>query len=148
MVDTFRRTSSFQPLWRERGMPEQYSDRRLAGIRASTAERKQATVDRLKLAIESLETQGQPVTVQTIRAACGLEYTAYARNPEALALYRAHSTFLSRRRAKKKEAKGKTSSEQDPLLAYPKPKLVALLPSEMQRREEAETRYQHVLQDT
>ncbi len=77
-----------------------------------------------------------------------LEYTAYARNPEALALYRTHSTFLSTRRAKKKEAKGKTSSEQDPLLASPKPKLVALLRNEMQRREEAETRYQHVLQDT
>ncbi len=129
-------------------MPEQYSERRLAGIRASTLSRKQATIDQLSKAIESLEVQGTPVTAQTIRAECGLEYTVYARNPEALALFRAHSTALASGSAKKKRAKGKTSSVSDPLLANPKPKLVTLLRNEMQRREEAEKRYQDMLQET
>lgn len=129
-------------------MPEQYSDRRLAGIRASTAARKQETIDRLRKAIKSLEAQGKSVTTQTVRGECGLEYTVYARNPEALAIFRAHSTALKDAEAKKKSAKRKTSSVQDPLLASPKQKLITLLRNEMQRREEAETRYQNILQET
>jgi hypothetical protein len=111
--------------------PRTPSETQLAALRQSTTARKQATVERLRIAIVSLKAKKREISVQTIFDECGLRYAAIHRNPEALALFRANSTSLI---AKKKRTRRKstandeaTISPRDPLLAYKKPQLVARL---------------------
>src|SRR2546423_15539220 len=75
-------------------VPHTYSEAQLSGLRTSTSARKQATVERLRTAIEALTAKKQAITVQSIYEECGLRYAAIHRNPEALALFRANSTHL------------------------------------------------------
>jgi hypothetical protein len=129
-----------------------YTERRLEGLRRHAAEQKQATLERLRAAIASLKAREEPITVHTIRAASGLDYKAYARNPEALKLFQEHSTFLA---AKRKEARKRrqretsqfTAQQKDPLLNYKRPQLVARVREEMVRRVEAETQYRLLLEE-
>ncbi len=71
-----------------------YSEAQLAGIKQSTTERRLATVERLRTAIDALKAKKQEISAQTIYDECGLRYAAIHRNPEALALFRANSTHL------------------------------------------------------
>jgi len=105
-----------------------YSEQQLAGLRTSTLTRKQETVTRLQTALEALKSNKRPITTQTIYQECGLYYASYARNPEALALFRANSTHLNQKwkARKNKHTKGVDSvpSPRDPLMNYKKPQLI------------------------
>src|SRR6266699_6316991 len=110
-----------------------YSEQQLSGLHSSTAARKQETVERLRMAIESLQAKKQAISAQNIYAECGLHYASLRRNPEAIALFRANSTHLTQQ---KKQTKRKrkaandtlsTPSSRDPLLNYKKPQLVTRL---------------------
>lgn len=115
---------------------------RYAHLRANAAAQRQATVDRLTQAIAQLQGERRPITTFTIKEVSGMDYMSYYRNPEALALFRTHSTHLrnerekeqaKQRRSKRKRAKQDGNLHQvkveprDPLLAYKKPELVAKL---------------------
>jgi hypothetical protein len=73
---------------------QRYPEQRLAGLRAHAERGQRATVQKLSEAIASLETRGLPVSSGTLLRECGIAYSVYARNPEALALFRAHSATL------------------------------------------------------
>lgn len=123
-------------------LPHTYAEAQLAGIKRSTEERRQATVERLRTAIETLKAKKQEISVQTIYDECGLRYAAIHRNPEALALFRANSTHLvaekKRRNRKPHDASEATPASRDPLLSYKKPQLVARLRSAQQQLLEAQ----------
>jgi hypothetical protein len=113
-----------------------YPERRLSGLRTSTSARKRETVERLLEAIESIKSKKQAITAQAIYIECGLSYASYARNPEALALFRANSTHLNQKR-KRTKRKRKTEDEsilpRDPLMNYKKPQLISRLRDAMQQ---------------
>src|SRR5713226_245314 len=93
------------------------SEDRYAHLRAYAAQQKQTTLDRLEQAIAQLEREGRLVTTFTIREVSGLDYMAYYRNPEALALFRCHSTHLRKTREKaqaKRRRSWRHRSEPDP----------------------------------
>ncbi len=132
---------------------------RLAGLRAHAARQRQATIDRLRDAIASLEAAGRPVSATTIREVSGLAYMAYYRNAEAFALYRRHSTHLraDRERAQADRAQwrrdrqpppddGRPGPPPDPLLACTKARLVAEVRAAQAAREEWECRYNALVQ--
>ncbi|WP_201372780.1 hypothetical protein [Ktedonobacter robiniae] len=100
-------------------------------MRASTTTRKQETVERLRTAIESLKGQKLPITAQSIYAECGLHYSSYVRNEEAITLFRANSTHLNaqKKRSRRKHSPNDetTSPPRDSYLNYKKPQLVARL---------------------
>lgn len=149
------------------------SNDRYAHLRAHAAVQKQATVERLTQAIATLEAEGHPVNTFTIKEVSGMDYMTYYRNPEALALFRTHSTHLreervkeeaKRRRSKRKRTKQDDSLHQvkveprDPLLNYKKPELVAKLRAAcaecdqlkhqaQAERDELEQRYTALLQE-
>jgi hypothetical protein len=149
------------------------SEDRYAHLRANAAAQRQATVQRLKAAIAQLEVEERPANTFTVKEVSGLDYMAYYRNPEALALFRTHSTHLrkerekeqaKRRRSKRKSTRRDAALHQvpiqsrDPLLAYKKPDLVAklrtayaerdqALQSAQKEREEIELRYHALLQE-
>jgi len=75
------------------------SEDRYAHLRDYATKQKRATVDRLKQAITQLEKDSRPVTTFTVKEISGLDYMAYYRNAEALALFRSHSTHLRKQRA-------------------------------------------------
>jgi hypothetical protein len=110
-----------------------YSEERLTGLRASTAARKQETVERLRTAITSLKEKKQDITAQSIYAECGLHYSSYLRNEEAIALFRANSTHLMKQKKRTKRRRGgdedasSLSSPRDPFLNYKKPQLALRL---------------------
>ena len=129
-----------------------------AHLRDYAARQKQATVDRLKQAITQLEKESRPVTTFTIKEISGLDYMAYYRNAEALALFRSHSTHLRKQRAlaqsKRRGATRPPSGEQeaiissrDPLLHYKKPRLVAELRVARVQQDQMEQQYQALLQE-
>lgn len=107
------------------------SEAQLAALHASTAARKQATIERLRTAIEALQKKKQEISVQTIYEECGLRYAAIHRNSEALALFRANSTHLTVRKKRTRRAHDVSdeaaSSPRDPLLNYKKPQLATRL---------------------
>ncbi len=113
------------------------SERQLAALHASTTERRQATIERLRTAIESLQKKKQEISVQTIYEECGLRYAAIHRNSEALALFRANSTHLTTRKKRTRRehhvSEEGTPSSRDPLLNYKKPQLVARLRAAQQQ---------------
>lgn len=122
---------------RRRYPPRIPSETQLAALRQSTTVRKQATVERLRTAIDALKDKKQEISVQTIYEECGLRYAAIHRNQEALALFRANSTSLV---AKKKQMRRKsttrdeeTISPRDPFLNYKKPQLVERLHTAQQQ---------------
>lgn len=131
--------------------PSTYPEQRLAGLRRHATEQQQATFSRLRAAIEALEARGEPITVHTIRAESHLDYKSYARNPEALKLFQQHSTYLAaKRRESRKRRQGEAGERdlpKDPLLNYKRPQLAARLRQEIQRREEVEEQYRHLLED-
>ncbi len=138
------------------------SEDRYAHLRAYAARQKQTTLDRLEQAIARLEREGRRVTTFTIREVSGLDYMVYYRNPEALALFRRHSTHLRKAR-EKAQAKGRRSrrnrsgpdsvpqevtvSSRDPLLNYNKPRLVAKLRAAQAQRDQMEQQYAQLLQE-
>ena len=94
----------------------------------------------------------------TIKEVSGLDYMAYYRNAEALALFRSHSTHLRKQRAlaqsKRRGATRPPSGEQeaivssrDPLLHSKKPRLVAELRAARAKQDQMEQRYQALLQE-
>jgi len=125
-----------------------YTETQLAGLRASTTTRKQETVERLRTAIESLRAKKQTITAQTIYAECGLHYASFARNAEALTLFRANSTHLTQ---KKKRAKRKQKlidepiQLRDPLMNYKKPQVVTRLRDAMQQLQDLEEHRIHLV---
>jgi hypothetical protein len=82
------------------GTPPVSTDR-YAVLRAYAATQHQTTVDRLQAAITRLESENRLVSTFTVKEVSGLDYMAYYRNPEALALFRRNSTHLRREREKK-----------------------------------------------
>jgi hypothetical protein len=134
------------------------SEDRYAHLRNYAARQKQATLDRLNQAITQLEQEKRPVTTFTIKEVSGLDYMAYYRNTEALALFRRHSTHLrkerqkeqSKRRGTKRHPPGQQEtmvSSRDPLLNYKKPRLVTELRTARVRRDQMEQQYQALLQE-
>lgn len=77
-----------------------------------------------------------------------MSYASYARNPEALALFRANSTHLTQKRkaSKNKHTKGIDSvpSPRDPLMNYKKPQLISRV-HEAERQLAEVTRQQAML---
>lgn len=144
-------------------MIEQHSsaEDRYAHLRANAAAQRQATVDRLSQAIATLQAEGRPVNTFTIKEVSGLDYMAYYRNAEALALFRKHSTHLRKEREKdlaKRRSRRKQSGlsegdhnvqvePRDRLLNYKKPELVAKLRAAQTEREQMEQRYHALLQE-
>jgi hypothetical protein len=139
------------------------SEDRYAHLRAYAARQKQTTLDRLEQAIAQLEREGRPVTTFTIREESGLDYMAYYRNPEALALFRRHSTHLRKAREKAQTKRRRswrqrsgpdpvpqqgTVSSRDPLLNYKKPRLGAELRAAQAQRDQMEQQYSQVLSGT
>ncbi|MBV9231679.1 MAG: hypothetical protein JOZ18_20390 [Chloroflexi bacterium] len=131
---------------------------RYAHLRLYAARQKQATVERLRKAIAQLEREKRPVTTFTIKEVSGLDYMAYYRNAEALALFRSHSTHLRKQRAlaqsKRRGTTRSPSGEQealvpsrDPLLHYKKPRLVAELRAARAKHDQMEQQYQALLQE-
>ncbi len=104
------------------------SEAQLKALRDSTEARRQATIERLRSAIDVLTAKKQKITTQTIYEECGLRYAAIHRNQEALALFRAKSTHLvaqkKRKRRKPTNSDEVTTAPRDPLLNYKKPQLV------------------------
>ena len=130
----------------------EYTEHRLEGLRRHAAELRQATLERLRVAIEALKARGEPITVHTIRAESHLDYKSYARNPEALKLFQDHSTFLAAKRKEARRKRRRGSEEEgspvkDSLLNYKRPQLAARLRQEMQRREQIEVQYRQLLED-
>jgi hypothetical protein len=153
------------------------SEDRISHLRAYATVQKQTTVARLKQAIETLEAQGRPVNIFTIKEVSGMDYMVYYRNREAFALFQQHSTHLrkerekeqakqssSRRTLKRKTDRDKEAlhavkvTPRDPLLDYKRPRLVALLREVQHERDEIkqqaqaekaelERRYHALLQD-
>jgi len=139
--------------------PTPFADR-YAHLRAYAARQKQATLERLEQAIARLEQEGRPVTTFTIRESSGLDYMAYYRNPEALALFRRSSTHLRKTREKAQAQRRRsrrpgpepasqevTASPRDPLLSYKKSRLVAELRAAQAQRDQMEQHYSQVLQE-
>jgi hypothetical protein len=126
---------------------DSYSEQQLAGLRSHAEAQKQITVDRLRIAITSLQEQHKPISARTIYEECGLEYTSLRRNPEALLLYQQHSTFLKNKRKRTRTACPDAVSLRDPLLAYKKTKLVAILREERAQRQETEKQQGQLLQE-
>ncbi len=108
-----------------------HSEKQLVGLRASTSARKQETVERLRATIASLKEKKQDITTQSIYAECGLHYSSYIRNEEAIALFQANSTHLveKKKQTKRKRATGDVSAPvlRDFLMNYKKPQLVMRL---------------------
>jgi hypothetical protein len=134
------------------------SEDRYAHLRDYATRQKRATVDRLKQAITQLEKDSRPVTPFTIKEISGLDYMAYYRNAEALALFRHHSTHLRKERQKehsrRKSTRGSASeqqesqvSSQDPLLNYKNSRLVAELRLARAKLEQMEQHYHILLQE-
>ncbi len=124
-----------------------YSQEQLAGLRTHALARKQATVERLSRAIDALTAKKQPISMKTIREECGLEYNSIKRNPEALLLYQQHSTFLKRERKRTRTACPDTVAARDPLLAYKKARLAAMLREERTQRQETEKQQARLLEE-
>ena len=133
------------------------SEDRYAHLRSYAARQKQATVDRLQQAITQLELEKRPVTTFTIKEISDLDYMAYYRNAEALALFRRHSTHLRKERQKEQskrrgatrhasDQQETTVSSRDPLLNYKKPRLVIELRTARIQRDQMEQQYQALLQ--
>src|SRR5229473_6517894 len=87
-------------------------DDRYAHLRLYAARQKQATVERLRQAIAQLEREKRPVTTFTIKEVSGLDYMAYYRNAEALALFRSHSTHLRKEREKERAKRRRSRHKQ------------------------------------
>lgn len=134
------------------------SEDRYAHLRDYATKQKRATVDRLKQAITQLEKDSRPVTTFTIKEISGLDYMAYYRNAEALALFRHHSTHLRKERQKgrsrRKHTRGSSSEQQeiqissrDPLLNYKKSRLVTELRLARAKLDQMEQQYHMLLQE-
>ena len=134
------------------------SEDRYAHLRDYATKQKRATVDRLKQAITQLEKDSRPVTTFTIKEISGLDYMAYYRNAEALALFRHHSTHLRKERQKERSRRKSTRgssyeqqerqvSSRDPLLNYKKSRLVTELRLARAKPDQMEQQYHILLQE-
>lgn len=117
-----------------------YTEKQLAGLRASTSARRQETVERLHTAIDALKNKKQAITAQSIYAESGLHYASYVRNEEAIALFRANSTHLQKQRTQRKRKTGENVPlpPRDSLMNYKKPQLVSRLHTAQQRIQDLE----------
>lgn len=135
-----------------------------AHLRAHAAQAKQHTVERLRAALAALESRGVPITTATIKQECGLDYSAYYRNDEAYALYRAHAVHFKPPPAPatighrdRRATPARTARERkahDPLLAYRRPELAAKVQAAWAERDAARAerddalrRYQNLLRE-
>jgi hypothetical protein len=123
-----------------------YSEEQLAGLRTHALTQKQATIDRLSLAIEALKAKKEPISIKTIREECGLEYNSIKRNAEALKLYQEHSTYLAEK-CKRTKTRLNVPTLHDPLLAYKKTQLAVMLREERALRQEMEKQQVQLLED-
>lgn len=140
------------------------SEDRYAHLRAYAARQKQTTLERLEQAITQLEQEERPVTTFSIREVSGLDYMAYYRNPEALTLFRRHSTHFRKAREKaqathRRSRRGRSGPDpvaqeqgvpvasRDRLLNYKKSRLVAELRLAQAQREQMEHQYAQLLQE-
>jgi hypothetical protein len=123
-----------------------YSEQRLAGLKVHTAAQKQATVDRLREAIEELKADKKAITTRNIYEVSGLDYTSYARNPEALALFQANSTHLTKKRKQQRKKSETPLPPRDPLMSYKKPQLVDRVRKAERWIEELEIRNNQLVQ--
>jgi hypothetical protein len=116
------------------------SEAQLKALRDSTEARRQATIERLRSAIDALTAKKQKITTQTIYEECGLRYAAIHRNKEALALFHTHSTYLVSQKKRKRRNRNNLDDERpaplDPLLNYKKPQLVERHRAAQQRVQE------------
>lgn len=125
-----------------------YPASRLVGLHTFTEAKKQETVQRLHQAIEALKAKRQAISAQSIYAECGLHYTSYARNPEALALFHANSSQLNQKKKRPKRKRPQESGPappRDALLNYSKPQLVIRLRAAMERIQDLERQQAVVL---
>lgn len=125
---------------------QRYSEKQLAGLRTYTLAQKQATVDRLRTAIASLQAKQLPISARTLWEECGLAYNSIKRNPEALALFQEHSVSLKAKR-KRANVKSEPSIPHDRLLAYKKTQLAAQVHEERKLRQDMEAQYTKLLED-
>lgn len=145
-------------------------------LQASARRRADETVRRLAEAIDWLEARAEPVTLSAVQRMSGLVPKTIYRNPEARALFEAHSTHLKAQRereeAERKRRRARSrhrTSDADasltapalsappspgPLLALGKKQLVARLEAALAARDEAcreraelEARYAALLQE-
>jgi hypothetical protein len=130
-----------------RPLDHTYSEQQLSGLRAHAQAQKQSTVERLRSAISSLQAQHKPISARTIYEECGLAYASLRRNPEALLLYQQHSTFLKRERKRTRTSCPDTVAPRDPLLAYKKTQLAAMLREERTQRQAIEKQQAHLLEE-
>lgn len=130
-----------------RPLDRSYSEQQLAGLRSHAQSQKQRTVERLRTAITSLQAQHKPISARTIYEVCGLTYASFRRNPEALLLYQQHSTFLKRKRKRTRTARLDAVVPRDPLLAYKKTQLAAMLREERTQRQEIEQQQGQLLEE-
>ncbi len=134
-------------------------------LQASVRRRAGETVQRLAEAIQVLEARDEPVTLPAVNRISGLDPKTIYRNPEACALFQAHSTHLNARREreeaerKRKRRRGRSRGRAlDPgadasptappptpsavpttgaLLALPKKQLMVRLEAALATRDEA-----------
>jgi hypothetical protein len=135
---------------------------RYAHLRTNATVQKQTTVDRLRKAIAELESSGCPINTFTVKEKSGLDYMAYYRNSEALAIFRTHSTYLRKKREqeqmKRRQSRRKQTKEgedfhqmkvkpRDSLLNYKKNELVTKLRAAYAEREQIKQSYGNLLQE-
>src|ERR1700682_2436231 len=93
-------------------------------LRAAAAARSNATVERLRAGITSLEESGLAVSGPSIYKVTGLAFKTIQRNPRAYNLYCAHAAYFQRspkRKGHRRTGRRRPSEPQrDPLLNYSK----------------------------
>lgn len=101
---------------------ETYAPRRVSGLRASSEQKRQDTVDRLKAAIRVLQSRQAPVTLAAIVREGGPAWTTIKRNEEAREEWEKHKP--------KPKTKAKVS---DPLLSSSRADLIKAVREERAR---------------
>jgi len=81
-----------------------------AHLRHASAVRKASTLARLKAGLAQLAEQGREVSLETIREVTSLHPRTITRNPEAYALFRAHSTHLQANRPQRQKPRRQPSA--------------------------------------
>ena len=119
------------------GAPRAYPEQQLIGLYTHAQAQKQNTIERLTVAIASLNRQKKPISARTIYEECGLAHAALRRNPEALQLFQRHSTFL-KRESKKKKTLPAAPSPRDSMPTSKNSQLTDRGLKEKQRNEELE----------
>lgn len=136
-------------------------------LRRASAARKATTLARLEAGLAQLAEQGRAVSLETIREVTKLHPRTITRNPDAAALFRAHSTSMrvdrARHQSPPKRAAAKPApkggppalppavpSARDPLESYSKTRLIRRirrLEAELAGRAERDAQHLALLQE-